>query len=57
MSFGCQFLSKRSIEKSKITEVRLNFDFKMTALRSFFAIKMNLVQYVPCGQYILADRF
>ena len=22
-----------------------------------FAIKVNLVQCIPCGQYILADRF
>ena len=22
-----------------------------------FAKKTNLVQYIPCGQYILADRF
>ena len=29
----------------------------MAALRCFFAIKINLVQYIPCGQYILADRF
>ena len=29
----------------------------MAALRCFLAIKMNLVQYIPCGQYILADRF
>ena len=35
----------------------LKFDFKMAALRCFLAIKMNLVQYTPCGQYILADRF
>ena len=32
------------------------FNFKMAALRCFLAIKMNLVQYIPCGQYILADR-
>ena len=36
----------------------LNFDFKMVALRFFFAIKMKLVQCIPGGQYtcILADR-
>ena len=28
----------------------------MAALRCFFAIKINLVQCIPCGQYILADR-
>ena len=37
--------------------ILLTFDFKMAALRSFFAIKINLVQCVLCGQYILADRF
>ena len=35
----------------------LKFDFKMAALRCFFAIKINLVQCILCGQYILADRF
>ena len=35
----------------------LKFDFKMAALRGFFAIKINLVQRILCGQYILADRF
>ena len=29
----------------------------MAVLRCFFAIKINLVQCIPCGQYILADRF
>ena len=29
----------------------------MAALRYFFAIKINPLQYIPCGQYILADRF
>ena len=29
----------------------------MAALRCFFAIKINLVECIPCGQYILADRF
>ena len=28
----------------------------MAVLRYFFAIKINLVQCIPCGQYILADR-
>ena len=28
----------------------------MAALRCFFAIKINLVQCIPCGQYILAGR-
>ena len=54
-TFRCQFLSKRSFEKSKNTENR--HDFQMAALRCFFAIKINLVQCIPCGQYILADRF
>ena len=38
----------------------LKFDFKMVALRCIqilFAIKINLVQCIPSGQYILADRF
>ena len=35
----------------------LNFDFKMAILKCFFAIKINLVQCILCGQYILADRF
>ena len=55
-TFGCQFRSKRSFEKSKSTEDCLNLTFKMAALRCFFAIKINLVQCIPCGQYILADR-
>ena len=29
----------------------------MAALRCFFAIKINLVQCIPGGQYLLADRF
>ena len=29
----------------------------MVALRCFFAIKINLVQCILCGQYILVDRF
>ena len=29
----------------------------MAVLRCFFAIKVNLVQCTPYGQYILADRF
>ena len=29
----------------------------MAALRCFFAIKINLVQCILCGQYTLADRF
>ena len=35
----------------------LKFDFKMAALRSFLAIKTNLVHCILCGQYILANRF
>ena len=36
----------------------LKLDFKMVALRCFSAIKIKLVQSIPCGQYtcILADR-
>ena len=29
----------------------------MTALRCFFAIKINLVEGILCGEHILADRF
>ena len=29
----------------------------MVALKRFFAIKINLVECIQCGQYILADRF
>ena len=29
----------------------------MVALRSFFAIEINLVQCIPCGQFVLANRF
>ena len=35
----------------------LKFDFKVAALTCFFAIKINLVHCILCGQYILADRF
>ena len=58
LTFGCQFLPKRSFKKSKNTEVYLHLTLKWwVALRCFFAIKMNLVQYILCGQYILAERF
>ena len=58
-TFGCQIPSKRNFEKSKNTEVCLNLTLKWQNLRCFFAIKINihLVQYILCGQYILADRF
>ena len=42
---------------SRLSCVDSKFDFKMAALRCFFAIKINLVQCILCGQYILADRF
>ena len=29
----------------------------MAVFGSIFAIKINLVQCIPCGQYMLADRF
>ena len=29
----------------------------MVALRCFFAIKINLVECIPCGEYMLADRY
>ena len=51
-TFGCQFPSKRSFEK-----FLLKFDFKMAVLRCFFVIKINLVECILCGQYVLADRF
>ena len=35
----------------------LKFDFKMTALIRFFAIKINPLQCIVCGQYVLADKF
>ena len=56
-TFGCQFPSKRSFENSKNTEVCLNLTLKWQALRYFFAIKINSLQCILCGQYILADRF
>ena len=64
LTFGCQFPSKTSFEKSKRSLLKfeskrslLKFDFKMAVLRCFFAIKIKLVQCILCGQYILADRF
>ena len=56
-TFGCQFPSKVSFEKSKKTVVCLNLTFKMAALRCFFGMKINLVQCILCGQSILAVRF
>ena len=56
-TFGCQFLSKRSFEKSKNIEVSLNLTLKMAAFGYFLPIKINLVHCILCGQYILADRF
>ena len=56
-TFQCQFSSKRSFQKPKNTEVCLKFEFKMAALRSFFATEINLVQCILSGQYILAVRF
>ena len=55
-TFGCQFPSKRGFEKSKNTKVCLNLTSKWQCSDAFFAIKINLVQHIPCGQYILADR-
>ena len=43
LTFGCQFPSKRSFEKSKSV---LKFDFEMVALKCFFAIKISLVQCI-----------
>ena len=55
LTFRCQFQSKRSFEKSKNTEVCLNLT--LAAFRCFFAIKVNLVHCILCGQYMLSDRF
>ena len=59
LTFGCQFPSKRSFEKSKNTKVCLKTDFKMAALKCFFCHKNQptVVQCILCSQYILADRF
>ena len=55
-TFGCPFPSKRSFEKSKNTKVCLNLTLNGGA-EMLFCEKINLVQCIPCGQYILADRF
>ena len=57
LTFVCQFPSKRSFEKFKNTEILVKFDFKMAVLRCYFIIKINLVQCIIFGQYILADSF
>ena len=56
-TFGSQFPSKRSFENLKKYQSMLKFDFKMAALRCFFAIKINSLQCILSNQYILADRF
>ena len=53
---GASFHPKEVFRNLKYRSL-LKFDFKMAALRCFFAIKINLVQCILCGQYILADRF
>ena len=45
-TFGCQFPSKTSFEKSKNTKVCLYLSLKWQCLDHFFAIKINLVQCV-----------
>ena len=55
-TFGCQFPSKRWFEKFKNTKILVKFDFNMVMLRCVFAVKINLVDCILCGQYILADR-
>ena len=57
-TFGCQFLFKRSSDKSKNTEVCLNLT-ENGSVEMLFAIKINLrvVQCILCGQYISANRF
>ena len=53
---GVSFHANEALRNPKIPKFA-KFDFKMEALRYFFATKMNLVQCILCGQYILADRF
>ena len=57
LTFGCQFPSKRSFEKSKNTEVCLNLSLKWQCSNAFFATKISLVQCMLSCQYIMADRF
>ena len=55
---GVSFHPKEILRIYKFRSL-LKFDFKMAAMRCFFAIKINLhlMQCMLCGQYILADRF
>ena len=53
---GLSFHPKEVLRNLKYRSLP-KFEFKMAALRCFFAIKINLVECIPCGQYILADRF
>ena len=57
----CRLLGVSFYQKEVLRNLRyrslLKFDFQMLALRYFFAIKVNLVQCILCGQYILAERF
>ena len=54
---GVSFHPKQVLRNLKINRSLLKFDFKMATLRCLFAIKINLVQCILCGQYTLADRF
>ena len=53
---GVSFHPKKVLRNLRIPKL-LEFNFEMAGLRCFFAIKINLVQCILCGQYILADRF
>ena len=57
-TFGCQFPSKRRLEKSKNTKVCLNLTLKWQHEMLFcYKINLHVVQCILCSQNILADRF
>ena len=49
-TFECQFLSKRSFDMSENTEDYINLTLKLLHLDAFFAIKINPLQCIICGQ-------
>ena len=55
-TFGCQFPSKKSFEKSKNTKVCLNLTLKWQRWDPFSQINKPSAMHL-CGQYILAYRF